>query len=92
MGQDMDVIGGMFGSTASAWGNNRWLIIAVAVTLAIMAFGVAGVMEKVNEVMMAALFGLFILLGIYIFTLPGAGDGYKYIFTLNPKGLLKPEF
>lgn len=91
MGQDMDAIGGMFGSTASAWGNNLWLIIAVGVTLAIMAFGVAGGIEKVNKVMMPALFGLFILLGIYIFTLPGAGSGYQYIFTLNPKGLLNPE-
>ncbi|MBS6178644.1 MAG: hypothetical protein ACLVC2_16860 [Emergencia timonensis] len=43
--------------------NNLWLIITVAVTLAIMAFGVAGGIEKVNKVMMAALFGLFILLG-----------------------------
>ena len=91
MGQDMDAIGGMFGSTASAWGNNFWLIAAVAATLAIMAFGISGGIEKVNKVMMPALFGLFILLGIYIFTLPGAGEGYKYIFTLNPKGLLKPE-
>ena len=91
MGQDMDAIGGMFGSTASAWGNNLWLIIAVGVTLAIMAFGVAGGIEKVNKVMMPALFGLFILLGIYIFTLPGAESGYQYIFTLNPKGLLNPE-
>lgn len=91
MGRDMDAIGGMFGSTASAWGNNFWLIIAVAATLAIMAFGVSGGIEKVNKVMMPALFGLFVLLGIYVFTLPGADEGYKYIFTLNPQGLLNPK-
>ena len=37
---------------------------------------------------MPLLFVLFFGLGIYIFTLPGASDGYKYIFTINPKGLL----
>lgn len=30
-------------------------------------------------------------LGIYIATLPGASNGYKYIFSLNPAGLLNPE-
>lgn len=91
MGQDMEVIGGTFGMTASAWGNNMWLIIAIAVTLLIMVFGIANGIEKVNKVMMPVLFFLFIGLGIYILTLPGAIEGYKYIFTLNPKGLADPR-
>lgn len=88
MGQDMSAIGGMFDNTASAFGNNIWLIIAMVVTVVIMAFGVAGGIEKANKVMMPLLFIMFVGLGIYVFTLPGAGAGYKYIFTLNPKGLL----
>ena len=28
---------------------------------------------------------------MYIFTLDGSSAGYKYIFTLDPKGLLNPE-
>ena len=31
------------------------------------------------------------ILGIYICTLPGASEGYKYIFTLKPEGLLNPQ-
>ena len=88
MRQDMSAIGGMFDNTASAFGNNIWLIIAMVVTVVIMAFGVAGGIEKANKVMMPLLFIMFVGLGIYVFTLPGAGAGYKYIFTLNPKGLL----
>lgn len=88
MGQDMDAIGGMFGSTASAFGNNFWLVFAVLVTAVIMALGIAGGIERANKIMMPLLFVLFFGLGIYIFTLPGASAGYKYIFTLNPKGLL----
>ena len=91
LGQDMDVIGGMFGQTASAWGNNMWLIIAVAAVGLIMIFGIAGGIERVNKVMMPALFCLFVILGIYIMTLPGSNEGYKYIFTLEPAGLLEPE-
>ena len=33
MGNDMSAIGGMFVSTASAFGNNMWLIIAMVVTI-----------------------------------------------------------
>ena len=79
----MDAIAGLFGSTASAFGNNMWLVIAMVVTAVIMAFGIAGGIERANKVMMPLLFVLFLGLGIYIFTLPGAGAGYRYIFTID---------
>ncbi|MDO4488907.1 MAG: sodium-dependent transporter [Eubacteriales bacterium] len=83
MGQDMDVIGGTFGMTASAGGANLWIIIAAVVAFAIMALGVANGIEAANKVMMPILFFLFVFLGIYIAFLPGATDGYKYILTFN---------
>ena len=88
MKQDMDIIGGMFGSTATAFGNNLWLIIAMIVTAIIMALGIAGGIERANKIMMPLLFVMFLGLGIYIFTLPGSSAGYRYIFTIEPKGLL----
>ncbi|MBP3709124.1 MAG: sodium-dependent transporter [Treponema sp.] len=91
MGQNMDTIGGTFGATASQWGNNMWLIIAMVVSFAIMAFGVANGIEKANKVMMPVLFFLLVALGIYIGTLAGASNGYKYIFTINPAGLADPK-
>lgn len=91
LGQDMDKIGGMFGSTAAAFSNNLWIIIALIVNFAIMVMGVAGGIEKANKVMMPVLFGLFIILAIYIATIPGASDGYKYIFTITPSMLLNPK-
>ena len=86
----IDALGGLFGSTASAWGNNFWQIIAMAVTLIIMLLGVGGGIEKANKVMMPLFFLMFVGLAIYIATLPGASAGYKYIFVLNPKGLADP--
>lgn len=105
LGTDMGAIGGAFGATApetatigesisavlGGAGNNMWLIIGIVISLAIMAMGVAGGIEKANKIMMPALFFLFIGLGIYVSTLPGASAGYSYIFTLNPAGLLNPK-
>lgn len=90
LGTDMDAIGGVFGSTASAWGNNIWLVVALAVCMVIMALGIGGGIEKANKVMMPALFLLFVGLAVYIATLPGASEGYKYIFTFNLSGLKDP--
>ena len=71
-----------------AVGNGIWIIVAVVVSAIIMFLGVAGGIEKACKVMIPALFGLFLVLAVYIGFLPGASDGYKYIFTLNPAGLL----
>ena len=72
-------------------GNSTWQIVGLLAALLIMAMGVSGGIEKANKIMMPLLFGLFLLLGIYIAFLPGSGEGYRYIFTLNPQGLADPE-
>ena len=56
-------------------------------TAVMMGLGVAGGIERTNKIMMPLLFVLFLGLGIYIFTLPGAKDGYRYIFAIDPRGL-----
>jgi|GEM_PF-7166 len=88
MGQDMAAIGGHFDIVAIS--NLPWIIVAIVASFAIMAMGVSGGIEKANKVMMPVLFFLFVGLGIYIAFLPGASAGYKYIFTLDPKGLANP--
>lgn len=91
LGQDVAAIEGLFGGTAAAFGNNVWQVIAMLVTAVIMAYGISGGIEKANKIMMPMLFILFVGLGIYIFTLPGSEHGYRYIFTLEPKGLFDPR-
>lgn len=88
--EGVDAFGALFGGTASAWGNNSWQIIGMVVSIVIMAFGVGGGIEKANKVMMPLFFLMFIGLAIYIATLPGAANGYKYIFVLEPAGLADP--
>lgn len=92
LGSDMDALGYAFGvETASAMSNNLWIIIAAALALAIMVFGISNGIEKANKVLMPMLFVLLIGLAIYVATLPGASDGYKYIFSLDLKGLADPQ-
>ena len=86
-----EAIGMMTSNGIFGIGNGVWQIVGLVVSLIIMAMGVAGGIEKANKVMMPALFFLFVALGVYIAFLPGSSDGYKYIFTLNPAGLLDPQ-
>ena len=83
-----EAIGMMASNGFFGIGNGVWQLIGLVVSLIIMAMGIAGGIEKANKIMMPVLFFLFVALAIYIATLPGASEGYKYIFTLNPAGLL----
>lgn len=106
MGSDMATIGGTFGAVApeaatlgeaikqtfaTGGANNLWIIIAIVASFAIMVFGIASGIEKSCKIMIPALYVLFIILAVAMIFVPGTGDGYKYIFTLDPKGLLNPE-
>lgn len=86
----IDDFGAAFGQMASSFGNTIWVIITILLTFFIMNAGISKGIEKVNKVMMPLFFLLFVCLAIYIATLPGASDGYKYIFTFDPKGLADP--
>ena len=53
--------------------------------------GISGGIERACKIMIPALYVLMILLAVFMVFVPGTGSGYRYIFTLNPKGLLNPE-
>lgn len=72
-------------------GNGVWQVIGLVIALTIMTLGVAGGIEKANKIMMPALFGLFVILCVYIFTLPGSHEGYRYIFTIQPGRIFDPQ-
>ena len=90
MGQDMDVISGTFNDTASAWGANAWVVVAIVATLVIMSLGVSRGIERANNILMPVLFVLLIGLAIYVGTLPGASAGYSYILTIDFDLLANP--
>ena len=89
-GNDVDEFGAAFGKMASAFGNNGWLLSALAIGIIILMLGVGSGIEKANKVMMPVFFFLFVILGIYVFFQPGASEGYRYIFRVDPKVLSDP--
>lgn len=88
---DTEGFAASFGNMASAFGNNVWQIIALAVGIAILMFGVGRGIEKANKIMMPIFFILFAVLGIYVAFQPGAVEGYKYIFRVDPKAFADPK-
>ena len=89
--ENVESFGAAFGSTASAFGNNLWQIIALAVGIIILMFGIGNGIEKANKILMPLFFILFIILAIYTACQPGAAEGYKYIFRIEPKVLADPK-
>lgn len=79
-----------FSSMASAYGNNIWQAAALIISIMILVFGIGNGIERVNKIIMPLFYLLFVGLALYIFTRPGASDGYSYIFRIDMKHLLDP--
>jgi NSS family neurotransmitter:Na+ symporter len=74
-----DEISNQFGAMVS----NPLLVLGVTVGVIILGFGVCSLglqkgVEKITKIMMLALLAIIVVLAIYVMTLPGAGEGYKY--------------
>lgn len=86
--QGAEQFAAQFGSVAS--GNALWQTIGMLAAIGILVFGVSKGIEKANKVMMPLFFCLFVGLAVYVATLPGSSEGYRYIFLLDPAGLADP--
>ena len=88
---DTEGFAASFGSMASSFGNNVWQIVALVIGIIILMFGVGRGIEKANKIMMPVFFILFAVLGIYVAFQPGAIEGYKYIFRVDPEAFADPN-
>lgn len=64
-------------------------LVVVVVTLLTLIFG-AGSIEKSNKIMMPLFFILFLILAVRVAFLPGAVEGYKFMFMPRWSALLDP--
>lgn len=88
--ENVEGFGEVFGSMASAYGNNGWQIVALIVCFVIMAFGISSGVEKAAKIMMPLFFLMFLGLAVYLVFQPGAMEGYKYIFRIEKSAILNP--
>lgn len=83
--------GAYFGAITGDFGSVGWHLLGLVLALFVMVAGVSGGIEKINKVMMPLFFLLFLIMAIRVAFLPGASEGYKYLFIPRWEYLLKPE-
>jgi NSS family neurotransmitter:Na+ symporter len=84
---------GGFSSAFGAVSASNWpfLMAALVVCFAVMAFGIAGGIQKLNSVIMPLFFAMFIGIAVYVATLPGADAGYRFMLNPDWSSLLRPH-
>lgn len=78
-----------FNQAAGPFGSFPWHMAVVVITLLTLMLSAKSI-EKTNKVMMPAFFILFIVLAIRVAFLPGAIEGYKYLFLPDWSFLTNP--
>lgn len=79
LGQVEDM-GAYFSALSGNFGSVGWHLLGLALTFLIMLCGVSGGIEKMNKLMMPLFFVFFLILLFRVATLPGATEGYRYLF------------
>lgn len=81
----VDAVTGMFGNfVSSVWGPIACLFVFLGLTALIVYLGVKKGIEKFSKVSIPVLFVLILAIAVYSVTLPGAGEGVRY--------LVRPDF
>lgn len=83
--------GAFFGQMSSAFGNIPCHAAIVVIACLMLIFGATKGIEKINKFMMPAFFVLFIILGIRVFFLEGAGAGYQFLLIPRWEHLLNVD-
>lgn len=87
---DINSLGATFSSIASSSGNNFFQMLSIIIVALILILGIGKGIEKANKIMMPLFFLMFIVLAIYINFQPGAKEGYKYMFSIDPVAIKNP--
>lgn len=74
-------MGSFFGKLAVDFGSIGWQMLGLGLAFLIMILGVTKGIEKMNKIMMPIFFVFFIILLVRVATLPGAIEGYRYMFV-----------
>lgn len=78
-----------FSQATGNFGSVPWHVLTIVVAAAILMFGATKGIEKINKVLMPTFFILFAVLAVRAAFLPGALEGYKFLFIPDWQDLLK---
>ena len=80
-----------FSQATGNFGSVPWHVLVILIAAVILMFGATRGIEKINKVLMPAFFVLFAILAIRVAFLPGAAEGYKFLFVPHWGDLLKVD-
>ena len=80
-----------FAEISGHFGSIGWHVLAVLITFAIMNAGISSGIERANKIVMPLFFLLFVVLAIYVSTIPGAEKGYEFLFNPDWSALGDPK-
>ena len=80
----------LFAEMSAPFSNIGWHAAVVVLSAGILLFGATKGIERANKVMMPAFYVLFLVLAVRVALLPGALDGYRFLFVPQWEALLDP--
>lgn len=80
-----------FGEVTGAFGSVPWHLAIIVLTVVLLLIGAVKSIEKVNKILMPAFFVLFAVLAVRSAMLPGALEGYKFLFIPKWEYLLRAD-
>lgn len=80
-----------FGQATGNFGSVPWHVAVVLIATVILMFGATKGIEKINKILMPSFFVLFAILAVRVTFLPGAVEGYKFLFVPDWSYLLKVD-
>lgn len=80
-----------FSDVTAFMGNVPWHVIVIVITVGVLLLGAATQIEKANKVLMPLFFLLFAILAVRVFFLPGAKEGYEFLFVPKWEALAKVD-
>ena len=80
-----------FAQAAGDFGSIPWHAIVIIAAALLLMFGATKGIEKINKILMPAFFILFAVIAIRVAFLPGAVEGYKFLFKPDWSQLLNKD-
>lgn len=85
-------VGAYFGAICGDFGSFGWHMLALGLGFAMATAGISKSIERVCKIIMPLFYAMFVYMAVRVAMMPGASEGYRYLFTLpDAAHLLDPK-
>lgn len=80
-----------FSEATGSFGSWPWHIAVIVLVCFLLTFGMTKIIEKCSKILMPLFFVLFLFLSVWVAFLPGAAEGYRFLFIPDWSALLRVD-